>query len=287
MKNRFQQITFRQSKRRCDAFTLVELLTATSVSILLIAALLLVTQTFLSNYQNIRGGTLSEGDAGVALDMMIHDLEALAVTAVEGSQSLLVEADPRDQDEGSADDEDRQWLTLLSTAIDTEPDGYQGTMRAVSYRLAYKDPLGAASGADPKYALYRTVAGAEDTFNNAVGVADLIDDYWEEGGTDTTAVTNYLVGNIVRFEIRFQYTDPADDQIKWTTSTQTVTLGENGAFVDGTRIPDGFLAAEISLTSLDSQGATLLQSGGISMDDAIQRFSRSYVRKTALFPNSG
>ncbi len=276
-------------KRGSGGFTLVELLTATGVSILIIALLLTVTQTFLSNYRTIRGGTLAEGDAGVALDMIIRDLEAISITSVPDSQSLQVDPDPGDADSGTAADEDRQWLTLISTAVDTEPDGYQGTMRAISYRLAYKDPLGVTDG-EPEYALYRAVADAEDTFNNAVGVEDLIDDYWTAGGTDTpntTAEANYLVGNVVKFEVRFLYVDPADDTEKWTTSDQLVKLGAKGAFVGDTPIPTGFLATEVTLTALDTEGAKLLQTGGLSMDDAIQRFGRSYVRKAALFPNQG
>ncbi len=280
-------------RRRKRAFSLIELITASAISIILIGAVLGITQTILDNFQQMRGGVLREGDAGVALDMMINDLEALVIQKDPGKESLQVMEDPKNADEGTAADGYRPWLVLLTRAVDSDPDDddYIGTVRTVSYRLIYKDPLGAGTGTPtPIYALYRTVANSEDTFNEALGVDDLMTEFWTNASSnapDTTDVRNYLVGNVVRFEIRFQRADDG----KWTTSDEPVRIGATGAYVDSggdgfdaaDRVKGGFLAAEVDLVVLSPEGAKIFQTGSIPIETAIQGYGRNYVRKTAVF----
>jgi prepilin-type N-terminal cleavage/methylation domain-containing protein len=289
MKTFFNIPAHQRKRHKRNGFTLLEILTASAISLIIITALLGITQTILQNFQSIRAGAQMEGDAVVALDMMVNDLEALVVSPAPNSQSLMVS-----DDSSSLSGATGVWLTFVTAAIDTDPE-FQGAARAVSYRLALQDPLG--SGGDARYALYRAVATARDTFDNALGVEDQQADYWSGGGADTpnpTDVANYLVGDIVRFEIRFSYreaedsTQPADPSTnptvtKWTTSDQAVEIGADGVSVDGSIKPGGFQSVEIALTSLDAQGARILQVGGITLDNAIERFGRSYVRYPAIF----
>lgn len=271
---------------RRNGFTLLEILTATAISLIIITALLGITQMILANFQKIRGNTVMEGDAVVALDMLINDLEALVVTSAPNSQSLQVTPETSGGATGV-------WLTFLTAAIDKEPDDYQGAVRAVSYRLAFQDAI-VQGGPDNRYALYRAVADARDTFDNAIGVADLQGDYWTSATPSPTAIENYLVGDIVRFEVRFAYeelqnpADPPDPNtnpvvVKWTNDTQSVEIGAEGAKINGTLVPGGFLTCEVNLTSLDPQGSKILRTNAITLDQAIQRFGKSYVRNTAIF----
>jgi prepilin-type N-terminal cleavage/methylation domain-containing protein len=263
--------------RHHGGFTLIEIMTSTAISLILVAGILGITQTILDNFRDIRGSTLREGDAEVALAVMIGDLEALVYCDVPGSQSLKLL--PEDVAEASSG-----WLLLLSRASDRDSQGRLGTTRTVSYRLAYKDPLGNGGGA-PIYALYRSIVDSDDTFEDAIGVPDLLDDYWQHSGSgapDPTSAASFLAGNIVRVEITFLRADNEE----WTTIDQNVEIHENGVLVDAVEVVGGMRSVKISLTSLNLEGAKILQSGAITLESAIERFGRCFVRQVSVMPST-
>jgi len=269
-------------------FTLIEIITASAISLVIIAALLGVTQSILSNFRDIRGGAVREGDAGVALDMLIHDLEALTVSTAADTQSLQVVPEPvpppLSEPIGDIKDDDAVWLTFLTSPVDEEPGNHQGAARMVSYRLAFRAPPGRSS---EQYTLYRALVSAQDTFDALVAGTDF-NAYWE--GNNSVTDGNYLVGNIVGLEIRFL----RNDTDAWTMSDQGIEIREGVAYVDvnndGTfdpateRVAGGFRSAEVTMTAMDPQGAQILETGAITLDEAILRYGRTYVRQTAIWP---
>lgn len=277
----------RDSRRGKRGFTLIEIITASAISLIIIAALLGVTQSILSNFQQIRGGAVREGDAGVALDMLIHDLEALTVSTAPSTVSLQAIPEPVQPPAppvplGDIEEDNAVWLTFLTAPVDT--DDHQGAARMVSYRLAFRAPPGRDS---EQYALYRSLVSAQDTFDALVAGTDF-NAYW--AANDPVADGNYLVGNMVGLEIRFL----RNDTDAWTTSDEGIEIREGVAYVDenndGTfdpateRVAGGFRSAEVTMTVLDPQGAQFLETGAITLDEAILRFGRTYVRQTAIWP---
>jgi len=287
MNHRNTTAVFSRRPRSAGGFTLIEIMTASTISLVIITALLGVTQMVLSNFRDIRGGSLREADAGVALDMMVRDLESLVVSSAPDGQNLMVTAE-------SVEEGRSVWLTFLGAPVDDDP-AFPGAMRAISYRLDFKNTLTGASDSNSTYALYRVNADAETTFVEAVGVSNLQDDFWSS--RNTTDVVDYLVGNVVGFEIRFQR---ADNQ-EWTTEADLpIDITANGARINvtdpadpdsGTKVPGGFTGAEVTLTALDPQGAKLVASNAVDLYDSggdfnteVLRFKRTYVQKTVVLP---
>jgi len=281
------------SKRRVAAFTLAEIMIATAITMLMVALLLSLTQGVIGSFSTARDRMIRQGDISFALDQLVQDLEGLVVPTSEGSQGLRWT--PEDIEGAQAG-----WLTFLSTATDpdnsTEDDAisHQGATRAISYRLAYQNPFDAEAEGNEEFALYRSIASAKHTFENAFeDVDDLQEDYWTNPAAEPEPApraanppdpATYLSGNVVRFAVRFLR---ADDET-WTEPDQEIKIGQNqgdaentesGAFVDGEQVPGGFLRAEVSVTVLSREGAGRLD--GMGLEDAMTRYGKTSVRQTA------
>lgn len=282
-----------------SAFTLLELLVASAVSIILLGVVVSVIQAIGTGQQQTMGGVQREGDLGLAADQLILDLEALSLPNKAGSEALRSLPETIEEAEGT-------WLMMLTSALDrdnagggTEDLNRHGATRAVSYRLARQDPLG-AGGSRAIYAIYRAIASSSHTFTHATGTTNLHDDYWT--GIDSladpvpapgppTAAENFLAANVVAFSVRFQRADNGE----WTSAEDAIRIGRDGAGIlggDGSLsptglVPGGFTQAEVSLTVLSPQGATLLESGAIQMPEAIQRFGETVVRRTSRLGGGG
>jgi len=279
-----------------SGFTLLEVLVASTVSLILIGLILSVTFGVLESYQDTSNGTVQEGDAALALDQMIQDLEGLVVPNLLGSEALRATPEKIGPHEADA-----QWLTLLSTSTDedqSEPVTFTGASRSISYRIAYQNPID-GSDENATYGLYRSIASAEHTFDNAIGSSNLQNEYWDNLAAtpnptprSPTDLDNFLASNVVRFQLRFQYLDtkgndnPSDDELVWTSPEETLRFARSGlTIIDGgasLSIPT-YERVEVLLTVLTPEGMERLRSGVVGLEEAIQRYGQTSVRQAALF----
>ena len=266
------------SHRSHHGFTLVELLVATTVSIMLIGLMLGVTQGLLGSYQDIRNRIIKQGDASLAIDQIILDLEGMVVPNAPNTEAL--KSTPE-----TVNGTPTTWLTFLTTATDEDPTDHTGATRGVSYRLAHQNAID-GSDTSPSYILMRSLSSAKQAFEHLMGNQDHQNNYWDDlpetpepAPKDPIAPGCFLAGNLVEFEIRFQKS--LDDT--WTLPTDEVRISNSGIFVNGTRLDDGFHAVEVTMTTISPSDAELLSNGAIDRQTAIRRSGQSVIRQTASF----
>ncbi len=272
-----------------SAFTLVEILVATAISLVLVGIILAVAQSAMETNGRIIDSTRRDSDALFALNTIVGDLEALLVPRQRDSDALVAVA----EDVGGVSS---TRLALLTTATDRDPDGHHGGERAVAYRLALQNPID-GQAAEPVYALYRSVVSVADTAATPLVTGTSLLEYWDAATPPTTDPENYLVANVVRFAIRFRRADSG----QWLRilPTQSFLIDRDGAFTSTTanpstdpnigngKLPEGVDAVEVELTFLTPRGAKLLTDGAITLAEATTRFGRSFVRQSVLTANSG
>jgi len=260
---------------RIRAFTLVELLLAAAIAIILVTLLVVVAQYVLQSYQRTTQDTAAERDANFALDVIIPDLEALVIPPNRSGEALRSTTE-------TVEDRQMNWLTFLTSTTDRDPDKHVGLPRAVSYRTAYQDPI-SSGGPNRTFALYRAVADAKETFNNALAVNNLQADYW--ASRPTTALGDYLVGNVFEFKISFLPIGGAGWQTL-TTSSHILSITSAGASTQSgsglPAFPKGVSAMDVMITVLTPQGADMLKRNVITPERARTEFSRTFTRRAPL-----
>ncbi len=269
----------RSSIGSVSGFTILELLVATAVTMLMSVLLLSMVQYFIDGYRRTQNSMSRQGDSSFALDQIVQDIENRVIPNSPNSEGLRSTWTNVELAKGV-------WLTLLSTATDRDPNSNSGATRAISYRIDKKNPID-GSATQPAYALYRSIASAKHTFENAMStnVSNLQTDYWNHlpaapvpTPSQPTDKDNFIAPNIVEFQVRFLRADNG----KWTQPEATVSISRSGALVDGVPVPGGFKRAEVSLMTISPEGATKLASG-MPMEEVIARYSQTSVRQTAAF----
>jgi prepilin-type N-terminal cleavage/methylation domain-containing protein len=290
--------------RSRQGFTLLEMLVAVTVSVILIGFLSAAILGILNGYTATRGNVLRSADANYALDQIVEDLEALVIPGVPTAEGLRVTPEPGGTI-GLIEDGDAVWLTLLSGALDrdnSDPDPVPGAVRAVSYRLAYQDPIDGPGGSRPVYALYRSVASAAHSFAHALGVSNLQTGYWDSlpaaptpAPLQPTAADAFLSANIVGFQVRFSCldrgtpADPSDPDVRLFSSTSDtivvsgsgIVVTDSGGTVNSSFTENGYDLIEISLTVLSPTGAQRVNAGA-SLEEMILKEGRTVIREVAL-----
>lgn len=254
-------------------FTLLEVLVATTISIILIVLLLSAAQGVISNYTRTQANLARQGDAAFALDQAVQDIEGLVIPNIMGAEALAFTSETVEGSTNAA------WLTLLSTVTDRDTStnpAFNGATRAVSHRIAYQDPLG---GSQKVYAIYRAVISAKETFDQVVSQTNAQSDYWSAVAESPVSGENFLAGNVTGFSVRFLRADTG----KWTLPSDKVRIGRDGSFVNDDAVKGGFVRAEVSITVLSPQGAQRVRDGVLSLAEAVNRYGQTAVRQTAYF----
>jgi prepilin-type N-terminal cleavage/methylation domain-containing protein len=288
------------------AFTLIEIMVATVIMVVLVGLVIQITSEVLKVWSRSSGKLAANAEARIAMDMITQDLET-AVFRNNDLQWLRSEDDTVSGPAGTSNA--TVALRLFSPALD-RPDG-PGDICAIAYKLDYLNAVTGTATGDRLFVLYRLVVNPKDTFNALMGTANQKSlpnkaaTVWT--GTDANTGTvfneslvgvngvNYLVSNIVEFEIEFHVQDDGDpDTVTLITDAagtiyggQTPTVGPQAypsaaptALQLAYRQPLAY--AEVKLTVISDAGAQMLENiANIpeTVDEVIQQYGDTFIRR--------
>lgn len=252
---------------------------AMTVTATLLLLLVSVASDSLKNFRQIDESVRLQSDASAALHMIASDLEALTV------ESRLIEA--LECKPETVRGVQSSWLTGLSRVYDNPGTGAPnnfGELRSFSYKLAYQNPITGTTGTSPVYALYRTVLPAGTTLNAVL--AQMLQNpgrglgqaYWDTRATTTS--DDYLVGNVVRFDVAWTYeTLDAGGAVNFQTVpiNTSVRYRKDEVRAGATTIPGRMARATITLILLPESAVKQLngaQPGADYIAKKGKRFSR-------------
>ena len=268
-------------------FTLLELLVASSITMLLVGLLLAATQGVSTTYTRSQESVTRRGSAAVALDQLVQDLESYVIPNFPNGEAIQITP------ETVGDSSNTIWLTLMSTAQEKDNSdpaadkNFTGATRAITYRLARQDTIDASgSGPDQPYAIYRSISSARHAFANVTATStNMQAQYWSNiapnpspAPTKPTDIGNFLAENVVAFTVRFLNKDGT-----WTSPSDNIRIGRDGTTINGIQVAGGFIRAQVSITVISSAGAQRLKDGVLSLAEAITRYGQISVRETAFF----
>lgn len=259
------------SSRR-TGFSLLELLVACALSILIVSVIVTMASDSLNIFRTTGNRLRANSDASVALDLIALDLQAFASQNSPFESMHCTPLEAIEQGHG-------HWLMFLSVPDDEAAD--PGKTRAISYKLAFQDVLTGGSG-EPGYGLYRFAASSAETFAHAVGLRDLLADYWSSRATLATARENCLIGNVVCFGIVFSYLDE-NGVHTYVPEDQELSVRGGQLYIDGDRIESATgLLAEVSLTILSEAGLYQLRQSPDRSSEILARNSSTFCRTIPL-----
>lgn len=261
-----------------SAFTLVELLAATAITLILVLSILGITTHVMASWNRVSGELSSNFEAKTAFTYLCQDLESMVIKN-DGKVWLDVRHDSVNGIENHAH------IMFFSTVLDRPLqiqkglsfEKIQGDICAVQYLTQYKNPFGNAHiDAIALFGLYRTVVDAEHTLYlrsnaptpmglyNAHAAHRYLEHFWLGNSAFSQAVnehgnivsgiafkqwatgsSNYLCSNSVNFRILFYYKDATN-----TVKPLVDSLGQPHDFIylNGIQLSTGN-----SFTPLDSQ----------------------------------
>ena len=243
---------------------------------MLVVLLLAVSNNMLSHFNRVRGGTEYRLETVRALDAIIADLETLIIPNDRTAEALRTEIE-------TVHDLKAPWLTFVASPVDRVGKS-SNPVQAISYRLAWQDPV-SASGSARRFGLYRKTAVGQQPFDSDLYVQNLHSDFW--AARSTRDLDDLLANDIVAFQIHFQRRSDG----KWISIPEAndppFTIARAGTFYGSDPIPGGISAVEVSLTALSRQGANLLRDGAITLEEATRRYGETFTRRTSLLPREG
>lgn len=260
-----------------NGFTLIELIVVMTISSILLGLLAYSLNGVSMGYNRSQDKIQVDREATLALDTIIADLECLVIPGNRVTDSKPVEAlrvSPH-QENGTT----TAWVTLLSKTNDEEKGISPGVVRAVSYKVAWQDPIDGSDGqGNPIGVLYRKVLTARETFaENMVASTDPRGEVWSN--EVLSHPRDYLAGNVVDFQVSF-LTKNSIQRFPANAIDDFVILSDKNSASD-----EALVAAEVSLTILTGKGQNELDAG-TPLAEVIERFSRRYTRQTAIFPQT-
>lgn len=263
-----------RSHRPQSGFTLVELLVATAITAILVILLLGISQNILESHRRTISDATLERDAQFALDRLAEDLGTLTRPRLRGAESLHAVVE-------SVAGAVSLHLVMVTNATDSDPDGVAASPRAISYRVAYQDPV-AEGGGWPAFAMYRSVATATETFQEAVGASNLMGDFWQS--RPSTQLRDYLIGNVVDFRLRYLDTETSDWVALDNPGDVLRLAGRDRVSTSGLGDGGETSALELSITTLSREGGIRLRDGAVTVAEAIDRYGKTHTRRVGLAP---
>ncbi|MDP4610823.1 MAG: prepilin-type N-terminal cleavage/methylation domain-containing protein [Opitutales bacterium] len=277
-------------KKRCKAFTLIEIMVATVIMIILVGLVIQITSEVLNVWNRSSGKLSANAEARIAMDLITQDLE----TAVFRNNSLEWFRAEDATLTGPGGELSATVALRLFAPVTDRPEG-PGDICAVAYKLDYVNPVdGTASGADRTFVLYRLVVDAQTTFNDLMGdpiqatLPGKDDPTWGTESIIGDQGSNYLVSNIVEFKIDFHVTGDGTSETSvadGSTTAATIYGGDDatvGIQATDPRLQYSLAYAEINLTVVSDQGIKMLQNIDRipeTVEEVVIEYGQKFVRR--------
>ena len=291
--------------RRRRGFTLLEILTASAITVFMAVVILTLVAHILDTWNSASGKLSTQAEARLALDLLSRDLEG---TVFGNDREVWLMAET----ERLQNTADGLWLRFFSAAPDRprqdeDNNPIEGDITVVAYWLEYSNPINPGADNGRQFGLYRAVVDAERTFNDFLGHYDdalqRVDNglnqprsYFLVPENADAHLDAYLAGHVVAFEIKFYIrtgTNPDGSQI-------IEPLEGRAAIRFPLRSPDQSLLtprpeyADISMTILNDRGSAMLyqlleqgnESDNTEAQDIIRRHGSVFTRRVYLMSHS-
>ncbi len=281
------------------AFTLIEIMVATAIMIIMVGMVIQITSEVLKVWNRSTDKLASNAQARIAMELLTSDIE----TAVLRNNELrwmesTQEAVPNPL---SVPTLQTTRLHLFAPALDrpqTDASGdlIGGDLCAISYELAYQDPVeGPDSPEDYIFALYRRVIDSRTTFEDLMGDPVQNTFPWAASAVSptsghvpeypvTTDPTNFLASNIIDFRVDFFYTDSTGASINAMTADELRYGGTASTMGPGSTVNFPIAYAEITLRVLADEAMQLIRAdqvaqSGLTLEQYIEANSETYKRR--------
>jgi type II secretory pathway pseudopilin PulG len=297
-------------------FTLVELMVAMGIAIVIMSMLVGITNVAMGAWQRSRAEVRASRQAKAMLDVMARDLESIVIRSGNINEWLYcktVDNLPGTDREKSTNAAELIFFTSATDryqgALGT-PKDLGGDVCAVSYKLAFQDPLDASENPTSTFVFYRQLVDPKPTFDSLLAKPDLEQAFTAVGGNNrfetatsnsssTDSQYNFVCENVYQYSITFRVdvSDPAT--VGSFIKPVRVTLGESGSAnefrIYGDRIDtDGSPASgamsvtnaqlqsgkvtgcEISITVLSDTGINQLKTRTFTDDKAKAKFLQEH-----------
>lgn len=281
---------------RKGAFTLIEIMVATTVMIIMVGLVIQITSQVLNVWNRSAGKLSANAEARIAMEILTSDLET-AVFRNNGLRWLeAVQSDVPDPLDGI--DFKTTSLQLFSPAQDRPTEDANGNpipggICAINYELVYQDPIDGddnPNNTDSTFALHRRLIDPKTTFESLLGRTNQETfTAWDNDSTVTLAggivrtagdyqptdrPEYFLASNVVDFQLVFFYIDNAgrsrplngrnaavpDNPVLYGGTDPTVGPGSTDPATSNSRLN----YAEIRLTILSDEAMELLRQGQIA-----------------------
>lgn len=198
------------SSIRRKGFTLVELMVAVVITTVIVTLLVYITSIAMNTWQRSRAEVRASNQGKAMVDSLARDFEAMVSRRGNAFEWLYAEASGNLPGPDSLKSTSAADLIFFTAATDRY-DGKIGTksdmggdVSAVTYRLAYRDPIlkeGGKGDADT-FALYRALHNPDETFKEFLGKPDLKQAF-SSHEAETEDLKNYVCENVYQFTVTF------------------------------------------------------------------------------------
>lgn len=270
---------------------------ATVIMVILVGLVIQITSEVLKVWNRSSGKLSANAEARIALDLLTQDLET-AVFRNNGLQWLRSEDDTISGPNG--EETATVALRLFSPALDRDQD-LSGDVCAIAYSLDYKNAIDGTDSDDRSFVLYRMLVDPPTTFDDLMGEGSQETLPGKNASSWLTAGTfqgdegdNYLVSNIVKFEVDFHVVDDGDSSTTTLVSGDTIfggtdaTVGSGAANAEATYYEYPLSYAVIKLTIVSDQGMDLIRNLdkiALTYDEVLEQYAEVFTRRVDFLSN--
>jgi prepilin-type N-terminal cleavage/methylation domain-containing protein len=237
-------------RRSRKGFTLIELMVAMAIALIIMGMLIGITNVAMGTWQRGRAEVRASRQAKTMLDAMAKDLESMVVRSGNKFEWLYAAVEPTMPGTATDKSTNAAEFIFFSAATDRYRGGagtvadLGGDVCAVSYKLAYQDPLMGTSTnpSDSTFVFYRQLMDPKPTFDTMLGKLDLRTAFAGTPGnnrfeTQANAGTNvvndsrysFVCENVYQYSITFRVDVTTTVGTTTTTKPVRVTLGNSSS----------------------------------------------------------
>ena len=276
--------------KRRSAFTLIEIMVASVIMVVMVGLVIQITSEVLKVWNRSSGKLSANAEARIALDFLTQDLE----TAVFRDNQMQWLRSENDTVTGPAGETTATVaLRLFSPALDRD-QSLAGDICAIAYSLDYKNVVDPSDTDDRSFVLYRLLVQPPTTFDNLMG-ADNQEELPNKNSNDWGSASllgdngaNYLVSNVVEFEVEFHVVDDGNPNTDTLVTGDTIFGGTDATVGAGAlNAAEEFFQkplsyALIKLTIISDEGMDLvrnLDKIALSLNDVLVEHGEVFTRR--------